>query len=43
MNQQLPITATYHPDTQNNFLIVTLHLLRIDHTVRFYSNLKKSV
>ena len=35
MNQQLTITATYHPDTQNNFLIVILILLHIDHTVWF--------
>jgi hypothetical protein len=35
MNQQLAITATYHSDTQNNFLIIALNLLHIDHTVRF--------
>jgi len=34
MNQQLTITATYHSDTQNNFLFVALNLLHINHTVR---------
>ena len=43
MNQQLTITATYHPDTQNNFLIVILILLHIDHTVWFLQPSKVSL